>query len=87
MAWLPTVQLSQWVHFPSPSTAKHVLYGIFIGFMLSAASTTIALDYQERKRKHAERQFKARPIEIRSDEIAGGVTGLIGLSAHNNIRI
>ncbi|KAI0275635.1 PALP-domain-containing protein [Russula aff. rugulosa BPL654] len=53
-----------WV--PSPSTARHLFYGIVIGFSLSFATTS------------CDDKANLTPIELRSDEILDGVTGLIG---------
>ncbi|KAI0929848.1 hypothetical protein AcV5_006703 [Taiwanofungus camphoratus] len=77
-SWLSYLHLPSWVHLPTPSTARHVFYGILIGVSLSLTSTSVALYYQERKRERLSRQFEARPIELRSDEVIKGVTGLIG---------
>ncbi|KAK7044166.1 Cysteine synthase 2 [Paramarasmius palmivorus] len=41
-------------------------------------STSIALWYKARKEERLARQFDPRPIELRSDEVLVGVTGLIG---------
>ncbi|PCH35999.1 PALP-domain-containing protein [Wolfiporia cocos MD-104 SS10] len=72
-SWLPS-----WIQIPSRTTARHIIYGILIGLSLSLTSTSFALYYQERKRERVARQFEARPIELRSDEVTKGVTGLIG---------
>ncbi|TFY71625.1 hypothetical protein EVG20_g1375 [Dentipellis fragilis] len=67
MSWLPT-----------PSTARHIFYGILIGFSLSLTSTSLALYYRDRKREKSLEKLSPRPIELRSNEILDGVTGLIG---------
>ncbi|KZT10918.1 PALP-domain-containing protein [Laetiporus sulphureus 93-53] len=77
-SWLPTLHLPSWLHLPDRIAVQHILYGIIIGFSLSLTSTSLALWYQERKRDRFVRRFEARPIELRSDEIIKGVTGLIG---------
>ena len=67
-------------HLPS-AAVRHVTYGILIGFMLSVSATSVAHYYLERKRQgKLEKQTSPRPIELRSDEIVRGVTGLIGAS-------
>ena len=71
-------KLPSWVRLPPHTTARHIFYGIIIGFSLSLTSTSIALWYQERKQERLSKRFEARPIELRSDEILNGVTGLIG---------
>ncbi|KAI0044201.1 PALP-domain-containing protein [Auriscalpium vulgare] len=65
-----------WV--PSPSTARHLFYGVLIGFSLSFATTSVALAVRERRREKPSEALTLRPIELRSDEILDGVTGLIG---------
>ncbi|KAF8070786.1 tryptophan synthase beta subunit-like PLP-dependent enzyme [Lyophyllum atratum] len=77
MLWFP-LQLPSWIHWPSQSTARHVLYGVIVGFSLSLTSTSLALYYQSQKRHRLTAKFVPRPIELRSDEILSGVTGLIG---------
>jgi cysteine synthase A len=76
MSWLS----SSWIRLPTPTTARHLLYGIIIGFSLSLSTTSIALYYRSRKQDRITAQFDPRPIELRSDEILYGVTGLIGMS-------
>ena len=63
---------------PSPSTARTIFYGILIGFSLSITSTSLALLYRDRRKDKEEAQPGSRPIELRSDEVLDGVTGLIG---------
>jgi len=65
-----------WV--PSPATARHLFYGILIGFSLSFASTSVISAYRKRKGDSATARADIRPIELRSDEVLDGVTGLIG---------
>ncbi|TFK44300.1 PALP-domain-containing protein [Crucibulum laeve] len=80
MSWVSSLgsKLPSWLHWPSRSTARHVIYGVIIGFSLSLTSTSIALYYQQRKRERISKKFTPRPIELRSDEVVSGVTGLIG---------
>ncbi|KAL4249030.1 Cysteine Synthase/Cystathionine Beta-Synthase [Abortiporus biennis] len=70
--------MHSWFHFPKASTARHFFYGIILGFSLSITSTSLALYFQDRRRKQLEKRFEPRPIEIRCDEIIHGVAGLIG---------
>lgn len=65
-----------WV--PSPSTARHLFYGILIGFSLSFATTSTITAYRKREEDGATMRVSPRPIELRSDEVLDGVTGLIG---------
>ncbi|KAI0301040.1 PALP-domain-containing protein [Multifurca ochricompacta] len=67
---------------PSPSTARHLFYGVLIGFSLSIASTSVISAYRKRKEDINTANVGSRPIELRSDEILDGVTGLIDGSAH-----
>ncbi|KAG6820804.1 hypothetical protein H0H93_011098 [Arthromyces matolae] len=77
MLWLPQ-NLPSWVRWPSQSTTKHVIFGIIIGFSLSLTTTSLGFYYQGRRRRRIAEKFKPRPIELRSDEVISGVTGLIG---------
>ncbi|PBK74829.1 PALP-domain-containing protein [Armillaria solidipes] len=77
MEWIFT-RLPLWCRIPSSPTVRHVIYGLFLGFSLSLTSTSIALFFQRRKQERIVAQFEARPIELRSDEVLKGVTGLIG---------
>ncbi|KAH9991801.1 PALP-domain-containing protein [Russula vinacea] len=65
-----------WV--PSPSTVRHLFYGILIGFSLSFATTSAITAYRKREEDGATMRVSPRPIELRSDEVLDGVTGLIG---------
>src|ERR1700722_17468009 len=71
--------MSSWIRLmATPKITRHLLYGIIIGFSLSLSSTSLALYYQSRRNRSTVR-FDPRPIELRSDEILPGVTGLIGM--------
>lgn len=82
LEWLP-------LRIEAASTKLHslltrqLLYGVLLGFSLSVTSTSLALYFQERKRQRVQEQFEPRPIELRSDEVVDGVTGLIGRSLGN----
>ena len=72
--------LPSWIkYYPSPSNLRHLTYGILLGFSLSVTATSLALYYRDRKQRQLISRFEPRPIELRSDEIIDGVTGLIGL--------
>ena len=62
----------------SPATARHLFYGILIGFSLSFASTSVISAYRKRRGDSATTRANTRPIELRSDEVLDGVPGLIG---------
>lgn len=68
--------------FNLPNAAiRQVSYGILIGFTLSVSVTSITHYFAERRRQdRLQKQTSFRPIELRSDEIVRGVTGLIGVS-------
>ncbi|KAF8893514.1 PALP-domain-containing protein [Infundibulicybe gibba] len=70
--------LPSWLRWPSHKISRHIFLGIFIGFSLSLSSATLALYYRTKRRRLPTTQFEPRPIELRSDEILHGVTGLIG---------
>lgn len=61
---------------------RDVIIGAALGFSLAISSASIAAYIhsarQRRARLAAEPEFSARPIELRSDEIVDGVSGLIG---------
>ena len=72
---------------PSPSTARHLFYGILIGFSLSFASTSVISAYRKRREDDATPRANLCPIELRSDEILDGVTGLIGAWSQPSARV
>ncbi|KAI0633530.1 PALP-domain-containing protein [Trametes polyzona] len=63
---------------PSKATNRYLFYGVLVGLALSVTTTSVVSYFQERKRKREELTFEPRPIELRSDEVVDGVTGLIG---------
>ncbi|KAJ3923706.1 tryptophan synthase beta subunit-like PLP-dependent enzyme [Lentinula edodes] len=81
MSWWPTIGniLSSSYKPSSQSSFRHLLYGIILGFSLSWTSTSLALFFRARRERLATHDhFEPRPIELRSDEVLSGVTGLIG---------
>lgn len=66
------------VKLPSRSSNRYIFYGVLIGLALSLTTTSVVTYFQQRKRKRAELTFEPRPIELRSDDVVEGVTGLIG---------
>ncbi|TFK85808.1 PALP-domain-containing protein [Polyporus arcularius HHB13444] len=64
--------------FSPRSSARHLFYGVLIGLALSLTTTSVITYYRERRRKELPTTFESRPIELRSDEVVDGVTGLIG---------
>ncbi|KIJ60051.1 hypothetical protein HYDPIDRAFT_99455 [Hydnomerulius pinastri MD-312] len=68
------------LHLPNPAI-RQISYGILIGFTLSLSATSLAQYWRVRKREEQlEKQSSLRPIELRSDEVLHGVTGLIEAS-------
>ncbi|KAF8631781.1 hypothetical protein AX17_004996 [Amanita inopinata Kibby_2008] len=70
--------LPTWLHLPSRTAIKHILYGVVLGFYLSITSKAILHHLQARKKRRLPAQNDFRPIELRSDDVVSGVTGLIG---------
>lgn len=83
MSWLSNIGLTDlpsWL--PSRNTTRHVLIGVLLGFSFSVTYSSFALYYYQRRRKdRLVSNFTSRPIELRSDEIVKGVSGLIGMYA------
>ncbi|KAG6375643.1 hypothetical protein JVT61DRAFT_3211 [Boletus reticuloceps] len=72
--------LAAFFHFPN-TAIRQLSFGVLIGFTLSLSATSVTHYYSEhRKQDKLEKQTSSRPIELRSDEIVHGVTGLIGVS-------
>ena len=66
-------------HLPN-AAIRQVSYGILIGFTLSVSATSLASYFlKHRTQAKLEQETLSRPIELRSDEIVRGVTGLIGV--------
>ena len=80
MSFLPPLDsvLPLWT---SRISVRSVLIGVFLGFSISVTSTSLALYFQEKRRERVAAKFTPRPIELRSDEVVAGVTGLIGALA------
>jgi len=65
----------------SNAVARHIAFGILVGFTLSVASTSRSISSYWRSRRRqslSQEQHEFRPIVLRSDEVVHGVTGLIG---------
>lgn len=80
MSFLPPLDsvLPSWT---SRVSVRSVLIGVFLGFSLSVTSTSLALYFQQKRRERVAAKFTPRPIELRTDEVVAGVTGLIGVLA------
>ncbi|KAL1945924.1 hypothetical protein VTO73DRAFT_1926 [Trametes versicolor] len=66
------------IKLPSRSSNRYIFYGVLLGLALSLTTTSVVSYFQQRKRKRSELTFEPRPIELRSDDVVQGVTGLIG---------
>jgi cysteine synthase A len=67
--------------------SRDLIIGLVVGITFSLSSTSLALLVQQWRRKRAIARIPPRPIELRSDEIVDGVTGLIGESrVHRSAR-
>ncbi|KAH7889049.1 tryptophan synthase beta subunit-like PLP-dependent enzyme [Phlebopus sp. FC_14] len=71
-----------WLHLPNP-VIRQFTYGIFIGVTLSLSTASLVRYWRIRRQEQLKEQFTRRPIELRSDEILHGVTGLIGTRIGN----
>jgi cysteine synthase A len=84
MGWLPASE--HWLNWASQPRIKHFYYGALIGFSLSYTTLSFTRYLNLRKQKRQAEIFESRPIELRSDEIVSGVTGLIGVCIFNQKR-
>jgi hypothetical protein len=67
-----------WFRPQNTTNVRFLVYGILLGFSFSLTATSFVLYYREKRQRDIVSRFKPRPIELRSDEIAHGVTGVIG---------
>ena len=58
--------------------SRDLTIGLLVGFAFSLSSTSLAIFFQDWRRKRAIQRIPPRPIELRSDEVVPGVIGLIG---------
>ncbi|KAG7089444.1 hypothetical protein E1B28_011129 [Marasmius oreades] len=75
--WLSD-KILPWLRPPTQSPFRTVFYGIILGISLSLSSSSAISYYRTRREEEETLQFEPRPIELRSDEVLSGVTGLIG---------
>ena len=75
MSWANTGLLSSLQAWVSRTTSRSLFLGFILGFSFSWSFKTIL---QRRKQERHIPHFSPKPIELRSDEIVHGVTGLIG---------
>src|SRR4051794_38285340 len=63
---------------PKVKLTRDLVLGLFLGFTFSLSSASLALYWQQRRRRKAVARTVPRPIQLRSDEVVHGVVGLIG---------
>lgn len=71
------------------SRYRDVIFGAALGVSLIITSASLVAyihsTRQQRQRKEAGAEFSARPIELRSDEVVDGVSGLIGECDYSSV--
>ena len=67
-----------WFRPQNTANVRFLVYGVLLGFSFSLTATSFVLYFRERRQREILSRFTPRPIELRSDEIAQGVAGLIG---------
>ena len=67
-----------WLKPQNTANVRFLFYGILLGFSFSLTATSFVLYCREKRQRKIASMFKPRPIELRSDEIAQGIAGLIG---------
>lgn len=70
--------IPSWFKPQNSTNVRFLLSGILLGFSFSLTATSFLLYHREKIQREILSRFKSRPIELRSDEIVQGVTGLIG---------
>jgi cysteine synthase A len=63
---------------PKVKLTRDLFLGLLLGFTFSLSSASLALYWQQRRRRKAVTRTVPRPIQLRSDEVVHGVVGLIG---------
>ncbi|KAG8961789.1 hypothetical protein FRC03_004946 [Tulasnella sp. 419] len=73
LSWLPSWRIPPRYH-------PELLLGLFLGISLSVSSGTLAQYIRQRRRERIKStvNYEPTPIELRSNEVVNGVTGLIG---------
>lgn len=67
-----------WFKPQNTANVRFLLSGILLGFSFSLTATSFVLYFREKRQRETVSRFKPRPIELRSNEIVQGITGLIG---------
>ena len=76
-----------WFKPQNAANARFLVYGIVLGLSFSVTATSFALYLQEKRQRRILASSKSRPIQLRSDEITQGVTGLIGWLVYPGSRL
>ncbi|KAL9711519.1 Cysteine synthase 2 [Leucoagaricus gongylophorus] len=76
MGWL--LAYDDWSNWLSQPRIRHTFYGAIIGISLSYTTFSFTRYLKLCRQRRQVEIFEARPIELRSDEIVSGATGLIG---------
>jgi cysteine synthase A len=78
VSWLVNFVESLKVRLPNKVT-RDLIIGLVVGIALSASSTGLALAAREKRRKRTVKATSEKPdIQVNSENILGGVAGLIG---------
>lgn len=77
MGWL--LAYDDWSNWLSQPRIRHTFYGAIIGISLSYTTFSFTRYLKLCRQRRQVEIFEARPIELRSDEIVSGATGLIGM--------
>ena len=67
-----------WFKPQNAANVRFLFYGILLGFSFSLTATSFVLYFKEKRLREVLSRSRPRPIQLRSDEIVQGVTGLIG---------
>lgn len=75
-----------WTARSSDLPGRHLLFlGLVLGLSLGLSSSSLLNRYGSRKRNNKSQDLAdlpPRPIEVRTDEIVSGISGIIGSSLH-----
>jgi len=81
MSWATAGLLSSLPSWVSRTASRRLFLGFILGVSFSWSFTAFKAVYQRRKEERRTAHYSPKPIELRSDEVVRGVTGLIGEQA------